>query len=78
MATIRKRVGKTRATCQAIVRASGYPTEYATFDRRGDAVDWAAQTEGSMRAGRYLDRQQVDALALYAENVSSKKAETTV
>lgn len=46
--------GKTRWRAQARVR--GYEPESATFDKKGDAVEWATEVELGMRMGRYKSR----------------------
>lgn len=45
------REGKIRY--KARVRVAGYPQKTATFERRADALRWAAQLEQEMRTGRY-------------------------
>ncbi|HVT14674.1 MAG TPA: site-specific integrase [Thermoanaerobaculia bacterium] len=45
------RKGETRYLVQ--VRLKGYPPAVATFSSRADARDWARQTEGALKSGRY-------------------------
>jgi len=36
------------------IRVRGFPSQSATFERKTDAKNWAAQTETAMREGRYF------------------------
>jgi integrase len=55
MATIQKRVSKEgKPSYRVMVRLRGYPAQYATFDRKTDAADWATQTEAAIKEGRYF------------------------
>ncbi len=56
MATIRQRISKKTGNTHyhVKVRLKGFPQENAAFERKTDALKWAAQTESSMREGRYL------------------------
>ncbi len=35
------------------IRIRGFPAQSATFERKTDAKNWAAQTESAIREGRY-------------------------
>jgi len=60
VATIEKRVGKDgRAQYRVKIRMRGHPAASATFDRVTDAKRWAAETETTIRAGRWF--QHVEA-----------------
>lgn len=55
MAVIQERKtqdGKTKY--RAMIRMKGYPPQYATFDRKTDAKNWASQTENAIKHGRYF------------------------
>jgi integrase len=54
MATITKHAGKTGVRYHVKIRLAGYAPETASFERRTDAVQWAALTESNMRAGRHF------------------------
>lgn len=54
MATIEKRAGTDGTQYRVKLRLRGYPPASATFDRLTDAKRWAAETEASIRAGRYF------------------------
>ncbi|MDX2074385.1 MAG: hypothetical protein SFX19_08500 [Alphaproteobacteria bacterium] len=36
------------------IRIRGFPSQSATFERKTDAKNWAAQTESAIREGRYF------------------------
>lgn len=40
------------------IRIRGFPAQSATFERKTDAKNWAAQTESAMREGRYFKTTQ--------------------
>lgn len=79
MARIQTRKGKKRTTYTATVRMKGFPALARTFDTKGEAKSWAADTEKEMRSGRYQDRRPAEkitfsaALEQYLEQVSSQK-----
>ncbi len=53
MAFIEKRIAKDgTVSYRAQVRLKGYPSQTATFDRKTDAKQWAADTESALRQGR--------------------------
>ncbi len=65
MATIEARKtsdGKT--TYRIKIRIRGFPSQSATFERKTDAKNWAAQTEAAIRKGRYLIRRVLTRLTL--------------
>jgi len=51
MARIQNRKGKKRTTYTATVRMKGFPPLARTFDTKGEAKSWAADTEREMRTG---------------------------
>lgn len=54
MPTITKRTtGKGKIRYLAQVRLKGHPHETETFERKGDAQQWAQQVEADIRAGRH-------------------------
>ena len=59
MATIEKRARNGKNVFRVKVRLKGQKPANATFDRITDAKRWAAETETSIRAGRWF--QQVEA-----------------
>ncbi len=59
MATIEKREREAGTAYRVKIRLRGYPPADATFDRITDAKRWAAETETSIRAGRWF--QHVEA-----------------
>lgn len=59
MATIETRKRATGTTYRVKVRLRGYPPADATFTRKTDAKQWAAETETAIRAGRWF--QHVEA-----------------
>ena len=59
MATIETRKRASGTTYRVKVRLRGYPPADATFSRRTDAKQWAAETETAIRAGRWF--QHVEA-----------------
>lgn len=79
MARIQTRKGKKRTTYTATVRMKGFPALARTFDTKGEAKSWAADTEKEMRSGRYQDARPVekltfaDALNKYLEQISTAK-----
>ncbi len=54
MATIEKRVFKTKTTYRVKIELKGFPTETASFDRITDAKRWAQETETKIRENRYF------------------------
>ena len=80
MARIQARKGKKRITYTATVRVKGYPPLARTFDTRGEAKQWAAETEKEMRMNRYQDVRPIekipfaDILEGYLAQVSINKA----
>lgn len=55
MATIESRKARHgRVTYRARVRILGHPERCASFDRKTDAKDWAAQIESDLKRGRYV------------------------
>lgn len=55
MASILKRTRKDGTSSYLVqIRIRGCPTQSATFDRRKDAVRWAAQTEAAISEGRFF------------------------
>ena len=42
---------------QAIVRVAGTPTQTETFETRKEAEAWAAETEGRIKRGSFIDRR---------------------
>jgi len=79
MARIQTYKGKTRTTYTATVRVKGFPTLARTFDTKGEARTWAADTEKEIRMGRYQDVRPAenltfaDALSQYLARVSTTK-----
>lgn len=79
MARIQTRKGKTRTTYTATVRVKEFPSIARTFDTKGEAKSWAADTEKEMRMGRYQDIRPSEKITLnevvlrYLENVSARK-----
>src|SRR5690606_17595812 len=73
MATITKR-GEFQY--QAKVRRKGFPTQSKTFERKQDALDWAATIESEIRRGVFLDRSELerttlgDALTAYMTDIA--------
>lgn len=55
MATIEERIDKDgKPSYRVKVRLKGFPTQQATFRRKTDARNWAAQTEAAIREGRHF------------------------
>ncbi len=77
MATIQKRIGKEKTSYTATIRLAGYAPITRTFDKKGEAVIWAAETESAIRAKRYTDPGQADKIKLY-DAVKRYLAEVTV
>lgn len=50
---------------QAQIRKKGYPDVYKTFEKKKDAVDFAAQIESEMIRGKYINRNEADSTTLY-------------
>ena len=79
MARIQTRKGKKRTTYTATVRMKGFPALARTFDTKGEAKSWSADTEKEMRTGRYQDARPAekltfaDALNQYLEQISATK-----
>lgn len=73
MATITKR-GNFQYCAR--VRRKGHPHQSKTFERRQDALDWAATVESEMRRGVFVDRSELErttlkqALERYQEEVA--------
>ena len=85
MATFRKRPGPRGTTVwQAQIIRLGFPSQYRTFDTKGEAEAWARRTEGEMDTGIWRDRSEgdrttlTDALERYAQEITPRKAPTTV
>ena len=76
------RGGQTRYRAQ--VRLKGARPLQATFDRKADAREWAAQVESDMRRGRLLPGASVrthtlaEAIDRYEARVLPKKAPDTI
>jgi len=49
---------------QAKVRRKGYPVQTKTFERKQDALDWAATVESEMRRGIFIDRSDLEKTTL--------------
>ena len=45
---------------QAIVRRKGFPAQYKSFDKKTDAVEWAAETERDIRRGAFLGLREAE------------------
>ncbi|HWL27920.1 MAG TPA: site-specific integrase [Burkholderiaceae bacterium] len=82
MATITKRGD---FQYRAKVRRKGYPEQTKTFERKQDALDWAATIESEMRRGIFTDRSELErttlseALERYLdEEVSDKKSHVSL
>jgi integrase len=88
MAYIQERTNKDGKTHYRVqVRLKGYPTETATFHRKTDAKNWAADTESAMRDGRHfktseakrrtleelLDRYETQSLSKNIRNAYNQK-----
>jgi integrase len=79
MARIQTRKGKKRTTYTATVRVKGFPALARTFDTKGEAKNWAIETEKEMRIGRYQDVRPIEKLTFaevlnrYLEQVSTTK-----
>jgi len=59
MATIQKRTGKDGSiSFRVMVRRKGFPTQYATFERRTDAKMWSQQVEGDITRGRHVTQNE--------------------
>lgn len=55
MATIETRTTPEGKTSYRVkIRIRGFPAQSATFERKTDAKNWAAQTESAIREGRYF------------------------
>lgn len=55
MASIQKRVSRDGLTSYRVqVRVKGFAPESATFERRSDALSWAAKIQSDMKAGRHF------------------------
>lgn len=79
---IEKRIAKDGTiSFRAKVNLAGFPPQSATFDRRGEARDWATTLEADMRAGRYradtLARKYTggDLIRRYVKTVLNKKTD---
>ena len=79
MATIEARKtsdGKT--TYRVKIRIRGFPSQSATFERKTDAKNWAAQTEAAIREGRYFKNNAAkkytvgDLIARYLEHQENR------
>ena len=79
MARIQTRKGKRRTTYTATVRVKGFPALARTFDTKGEAKNWATETEKEMRMGRYQDVRPIEKLTFaeiltrYIDQVSTTK-----
>jgi len=61
MAAIRKRAGpRGRTVWQVQIIRLGFPSQYRTFDTKGEAEAWARRVEGEMDAGSWQDRSEGD------------------
>jgi integrase len=64
---------------QAQIRKKGWPSVYKTFEKRQQALDFAAQIESEMIRGTYVNRTEADsttlkeALTRYVKDVSPQK-----
>ena len=55
MATIEARKNsRGKTTYRARVRTRGHPSQTASFERKTDAREWAAQTESAIKERRYF------------------------
>lgn len=54
MAYFRKRKGKKGITWQAVIRMGGRRSQVATFRTKGEAEEWARETESAISKGKYL------------------------
>ncbi len=82
MATIETReTADGKISYRVKIRIRGFPTQSATFERKTDAKNWAAQTETAIREGRYFKNTAAkkhtvaDLIKRYLEhqNTSNKK-----
>lgn len=81
MASIEKRPLKSgKVKYRATVRVAGFPTKTGTFDKHGEARDWAQGLESDMRGGKYggdlLARKYTvgDMIQRYMDNVLESKS----
>jgi integrase len=79
MAYFRKRKGKKGITWQAVIRMGGCRPQSATFRTKGEAEDWARETETAISKGKYLPsfeakrRTVKDLLERYKQSEIPKK-----
>lgn len=63
MATVQKRKNDDGTiSYRVMIRLKGHPAAGATFTRLTDARQWAAKTEGDMKAGRYFSASKLKTL----------------
>lgn len=84
MAAIRKRPGpRGKTVYQAQIIRQGFPSQYRTFDTKGEAEAWARHVEGEMDTGAWRDRSEGDrttlaeALDRYVQEITPFKAPST-
>ncbi len=64
---------------RAQIRRKGFPTLSATFDTKAEAQRWAAEVEGDMSRGRFVDMREAEqttvaeALKRYRREISDQK-----
>lgn len=74
MATIEKRIFKSKTTYRVKIELKGFPPATASFERITDAKRWAQETETKMRENRYFksnasrDHTLSDAIDRYIED----------
>lgn len=83
MANIREVIGKKGKKFQATVRVKGYKPEYATFEKKSEAKEWANDVESQMKKGKwnqslatFIDNNIVtvgDLIKDFKETVAPKK-----
>lgn len=79
MATIETRTTPEGKTSYRVkIRIRGFPSQSATFERKTDAKNWAAQTESAIREGRYFKNTAAkkytvgDLIARYLEHQQNR------
>jgi hypothetical protein len=83
MATIEKRVFKTRTTYRVKIELKGFPPATASFERISDAKRWAQETETKIRENRYFktsasrDNTLADAIDRYIKLLPKDTLATT-
>lgn len=79
MANIEKRKGKFGTTYRVKIRIKGHPAISQTFNRQGDALNWAEETEAALRGGAYVgdtppgDMPFEEALNKYIDHIQTAK-----